>query len=128
MILIFSLILNDYVLYTNQTNDFFIFCFFFCRYQHHQRNQRQQQADQAHDGDADVIDNAERDNDANVIDQNAPAPEADAQNISNGSANSSSTTRTTSSDSDENRLTTMALLRTFISSFFASLIPETPAV
>lgn len=45
------------------------------------------------------------------------------------STSSPSSTQPTSGEQDENnRLPTVTLLRTFILSFFSSLIPETPAV
>lgn len=91
-------------------------------------------------GEPDVIDapaeNIEQPN-ANV-NANANANESNSENnqrndaestpLINSDAESSTTPSTLSTEQDENRLPTVTLLRTFILSFFSSLIPETPAV
>lgn len=106
--------------------------FHFFSYQNYQRNLRERQAQLAADvananaaGDADEVDNrndaatnAETPSDANV----EPSP-AETETTS-----SSSSLATTPELEENNRLPTVTLLRTFVLSFFASLIPETPAV
>lgn len=47
---------------------------------------------------------------------------------SDTAASSSSSSSTSGEQDENNRLPTVTLLRTFILSFFSSLIPETPAV
>lgn len=103
-------------------------------YQNHQRNIRdRQQLDRLQEvaGEPDVIDGpAENNEQQNANESNGennprndgestPLVQPDTETISAPSSSSSST------EQDENRVT---LLRTFILSFFSSLIPETPAV
>lgn len=78
----------------------------------------------------DVIDgpaeNIEQQN-ANDVEENQR--EGESTPLINRDTDNSTTTSAPSADQDENnRLPTLTLLRTFILSFFSSLIPETPAV
>lgn len=50
------------------------------------------------------------------------------QSVPNSDTESSTSLASGSDEQDENRLPAITLLRTFILSFFSSLIPETPAV
>lgn len=54
--------------------------------------------------------------------------EGESTPLINSDTDSPASTSTSSDEQDENRLPTITLLRTFILSFFSSLIPETPAV
>lgn len=105
-------------------------------YQNHQRNIRdRQQLDRLQEvaGEPDVIDGpAENNEQQNANESNGennprndgestPLVQPDTETISAPSSSSSST------EQDEN-VATITLLRTFILSFFSSLIPETPAV
>lgn len=113
-----------------------IFLLLLYSYQNHQRNLRQQEH-VVRDGEADVIEtpaeNIEQpnENDANVENNNQGTNEPVNQNQATPTSTESNTTTTTTSlagDVEENnRLPTIMLLRTFILSFFSSLIPETPA-
>lgn len=113
-----------------------IFLLLICSYQNHQRNLRQQE--HVRDGEADVIEtpaeNIEQpnENDANVENNNQGINEPVNQNQATPTSTESNTTTTTTTSSaseveENNRLPTITLLRTFILSFFSSLIPETPA-
>lgn len=118
-------------------------CFVFAfSYQNYQRNLRDRQQlerlqEAAGAGEPDVIDapaeNVEQPN-ANVNatesnSENNQRNDAESTPLTNPDAESSTTTPSTpSAEQDENRLPTVTLLRTFILSFFSSLIPETPAV
>lgn len=106
-------------------------------YQNYQRNLRERQAAEtqqqqnaaavvARDSDAEVIDevNSADNPDTNLENENRSESAPDANNAENGS----SSLATTPELDENNRLPTVALLRTFVLSFFASLIPETPAV
>lgn len=103
---------------------------FFPRYQNYQRNLRERQQTepmQEPAAEADVVETPT---------ENADAPNVNEMNeneIRNepviGQDREATTTISSLVESDEsNRLPTITLLRTFISSFFSSLIPETPAV
>lgn len=82
--------------------------------------------------DADVIDapvdNNEQPN-TNDGENNNQRNETEATPLINQETESSTTPSSSSAEQDENnRLPTLTLVRTFILSFFSSLIPETPAV
>lgn len=117
----------------------------FSSYQNYQRNLRDRQQlerlqEAAGAGEPDVIDapaeNTEQPNaNANTTESNAEnnqRNDTESTPLINSDADSSTTPSTApstpSAEQDENRLPTVTLLRTFILSFFSSLIPETPAV
>lgn len=67
----------------------------------------------------------------NVQEPNANGETEDRNDIPSSvpnSDNESSTPLTSGSEQEESRLPAVTLLRTFVLSFFSSLIPETPAV
>ncbi|XP_055298281.1 homocysteine-responsive endoplasmic reticulum-resident ubiquitin-like domain member 2 protein [Sitodiplosis mosellana] len=104
-------------------------------YQNHQRNLRERQQLERLQGaavEADVIDAPSDDNEQqNANDgENNQRNEAESTPLINQETESSTTTPSSpSAEQDENtRLPTLTLVRTFILSFFSSLIPETPAV
>lgn len=111
-------------------------------YQNHQRNLRERQvlenqiAAAAQEVDADVtVDNTEQNENDQTTDSNESAENAENanQNVDVTTANemeigAEPVSTTTAEQEENNRLPTITLLRTFVLSFFASLIPETPAV
>lgn len=112
----------------------FIWIFLICSYQNHQRNVRERQALENQQAAAIVIATP---NDPDVQTENAQ-PEENSTNTGDNTSDvatensveseSISTSTATAEPEENNRLVTVALLRTFVLSFFASLIPETPAV
>lgn len=118
--------------------------FYFQRYQSHQRNvrerQQQEQGQINRDADADVIDVPVDNNEQqppqpqpqqgehNAENNNNNQPNGEATNSLPASNETSQGTSSAGEQDEDNRLPTVALLRTFILSFFSSLIPETPAV
>lgn len=115
-----------------------------CSYQNHQRNVRERQAlemQQAAAANAQPNEQPQNDDgqtenaqdEENADNANENAPETVNENLDENDANpltssSTATTTQTAEIEDTTRLPTIALLRTFVLSFFASLIPETPAV
>lgn len=122
-----------------------------CSYQNHQRNlrERQQQLLQqnaAENADVprrdadneDVVDGENADNanssetndgtDGNVNPSETLNQDATQTNDAETLANTTQSSSSSAEQEDNNRLPTVTLLRTFVLSFFASLIPETPAV
>lgn len=109
-----------------------------CRYsyQNHQRNLRdRQQLERLQEAavEPDVIDAPVDNNEQqNVIDgENNQRNETESTPLINQETESSTTSAPSSSSAEQdenNRLPTLTLVRTFILSFFSSLIPETPAV
>lgn len=105
-------------------------------YQNHQRNLRErQQMERLQEAVAepDVIElpteNNEQQNSTESIGENQRNEGESTPLITPADTVDNSTApSTTSVEQDENRLPTVTLLRTFILSFFSSLIPETPAV
>lgn len=104
------------------------------RYQNHQRNLRdRQQLERLQEAaaEADVIDAPADNNDqqnANDTDNNQ-RNETESTPLINQETERSTAPSSPSGEQDENnRLPTLTLVRTFILSFFSSLIPETPAV
>lgn len=103
-------------------------------YQNHQRNLRgRQQTEHLQEAavEPDVIDAPAENNEpqqmANVG-QNQQR-ESESTPLINQDTENSTTPSAPSAEQDENaRLPTLTLVRTFILSFFSSLIPETPAV
>lgn len=98
-------------------------------YQSHQRNLRdRQQSERQQEAAAGEPDDISAEN---VQEPNANGETEDRNDIPSSvpnSDNESSTPLTSGSEQEENRLPAITLLRTFILSFFSSLIPETPAV
>lgn len=110
---------------------------FFCSYQNHQRNVRERQALENQQA-ATIANPVPNDpNDGNVQTENihseanltnAGDAVSDAANEDSMEGEMISSPVTPNEHEDNNRLPSIALLRTFVLSFFASLIPETPAV
>lgn len=106
---------------------------FHCSYQSHQRNLRDRQQSErlqeaAAAGEPDDI-SAENVPEPNANDVGENEERNDAPSAVPNSDNESTPPLASSSDEQaENRLPAITLLRTFILSFFSSLIPETPAV
>lgn len=110
--------------------------FFNYSHQNHQRLLRERQVleNQQAAAIANAVPNNPLDDDAPNENAHSQESASNAENTTPDPANEdlvdseiiSSTT--TAEIEDNNRLPTVALLRTFVLSFFASLIPETPAV
>lgn len=111
--------------------------FFVCSYQNHQRNIRdRQQLERLQEaaGEPDVIDapaenNGEQNANEATTGENSPANDGESTPLVQPDTETVPAPSSSSTEQDENnRLPTVTLLRTFILSFFSSLIPETPAV
>lgn len=75
------------------------------------------------------LENNEQQNLNETDGQNNPRNEGESTPLIQSDSDNLSTSSAPSNEQDENnRLPTITLLRTFILSFFSSLIPETPAV
>lgn len=75
------------------------------------------------------LENNEQQNLNETDGQNNPRNEGESTPLIQSDADNLSASSSPSNEQDENnRLPTITLLRTFILSFFSSLIPETPAV
>lgn len=75
------------------------------------------------------VENAEQQNVNDANGENNQRNEGDpSPSINSDGENSSGTSVTSVDQDDNNRLPNITLFRTFILSFFSSLIPETPAV
>lgn len=75
------------------------------------------------------LENNEQQNLNETDGQNNPRNEGESTPLIQSDSDNLSASSASSNEQDENnRLPTITLLRTFILSFFSSLIPETPAV
>lgn len=109
------------------------------RYQNYQRNLRERQAgDIQQQPQPVIVDEVPREPEPEAVDEIDNSDNAQVNSDSDSRSapvTDATTTESTSSSNattpeleENNRLPTVTLLRTFVLSFFASLIPETPAV
>lgn len=97
-------------------------------YQSHQRNLRdRQQSERQQEAAAGEADDISVENVQEPIGENEERNDIPSS-VPNADNESSTPLASSSDEQVENRLPAITLLRTFILSFFSSLIPETPAV